>query len=166
MSLKEIKSLPPSFLLRLIKKIKNKLKQDEVMISIFDKYSLDIEEIDYIPVCFKDLNVSAKCDHAIVYLNWKLLEDGFDLKDFSYLIHEFTHYCQQTTGDKPTKSSDDGEYLKNPCEQEGFQYQTEYIAEHFGDEEAEEYVEHLLEHHEVDDGKEKEELEDVLLEKI
>jgi hypothetical protein len=163
---KEIKSLPHTFLLRIIKKIKNNLKKDPVMIDIFNEYNLDIDEIDYIPVYFKDLDVSAKCDHAIVYLNWKLLEDGFDLKDNSYLIHEFTHFCQQSTGDHPTRNSDDGEYLDNKYEQEGFQNQVEYISDHFGTEEAEDYVDNLLEYHEVDDGKKRKELEDVLLEKI
>lgn len=166
MSIKEVKSLPSKFLFRLIKKIKSKLKRDATMLSIFKEYGLDIEEIDYIPVYFKDMDVSAKCDHAIVYLNWKLLEDGFDFKDISYLIHEFTHFCQQTTGNKPTKSSDEGDYLENPYEQEGFQNQIEYIAEHFGDEEAEKYVDHLLDHHDVDDDNRREELEDVLMEKI
>lgn len=166
MLIKDVRSLPPPILLGLIRRIKNLLKKDKVMISVFNEYDLDIDEIDYIPIYFKDLDVSAKCDHAIIYLNWKLLKDGFDTKDLSYLIHEVTHYCQQTTGDKPTKSSDDGEYLKNPYEQEGFQNQVEYIADHFGDDEAEDYVDHLLEHHEVDDGEKRDELEDVLLEKI
>jgi ABC-type uncharacterized transport system ATPase subunit len=67
--------------------------------------------------------------------------------------------------DKPTKSSDNGDYLSNKYEQEAFQDQIEYIAEHEGEDKAEQYVDDLLEYHEVD-GKKEKELEDVLMEKV
>lgn len=166
LSICEIKKIPPYSLLRLIDKLKKKVKNDPVMIRAFEEYDVDIDELDLIPTYFKDLDVSAKTDHAVVYLNWKLLQDGIDTMDCSYLVHEYSHWLQQTTGNEPTKSSDDGEYLHNPFEQEGFQNQIEYIAEQFGEEEAYDYVDNLLEHHEVNDSEEKEELEDILLEKI
>lgn len=165
-SLKEIKKMEPSFLLRLIKKMKKKLKQDEVMINIFKEYNLDIEELDFIPMKFGTLDVSAKTDHGVIIFNYKLLCDGDFDKDYSYAIHEVTHWAQQTTGTKPTQNSDDGSYLQNPFEQEGFANQVEYIANHDGKEEAENYVEDLLEHHDVEDKKEKDELEAIFLKKI
>ena len=148
-----VKKMPYKTLMRLINKAKKYLKSDGVMQQIFNDYNLDIEEIDYIPTFFKKLDVSAKTDHGVVYLNYKLLTDGDFFKDYSYLIHEYTHWCQQTTGDKPTKSSDDGEYLDNKYEIEGFTNQVEYIAGEFGDDEAEDYVDDLLEHHEIDGEK-------------
>lgn len=72
-------------------------------------------------------------------------------------MHEITHWLQQTTGSKPTKSSDDGNYLDNPFEQEGFQNQISYIADNFGEGEAEEYVDHLLDYHEADSKDERKE---------
>ena len=164
--MQQVKKTPPILLLRLIKKIKNRIKSDPVMLRVFAEYDIDINEIDYIPTYFADLDVSAKTDHGIVYLNYKLLQDDFDNMDVSYFVHEYSHWLQQTTGDKPTKSSDDGDYLQNPYEQEGFQNQVEYIAEQFGKDEAEEYVDHLLDHHDVNDKEDKEELEDVLMEKV
>jgi hypothetical protein len=161
-----VKKFPYKTLNRLIKKLRVFLKQDPVVQQMFEEYGVDIEELDYIPMMFGNLDVSAKTDHGIIIYNYKLLTDGDFFKDFSYGVHEMTHWLQQTTGDKPTKSSDEGEYLKNPYEQEGFQNQVEYIAEHFGDGEAEEYVDNLLEHHEVDDKKEKSKLEDILMEKV
>jgi hypothetical protein len=146
-----IKKLPYQSLNRMIKKMREYLKHDGVVQEMFDKYDVDIEEIDLIPMCFGKLDVSAKTDHGVIIFNYKLLTDGDFFKDFSYGVHEMTHWLQQTTGDKPTKSSDDGEYLDNPYEVEGFTNQVEYISDQFGDDEAEDYVDDLLEHHEVDD---------------
>ncbi|MEI8274189.1 MAG: hypothetical protein WCG08_16370, partial [Paludibacter sp.] len=164
--IKTIKQIPPQSLLRLINKAKKTIKNDKVWIELCQKYGEDPEIIDLIPTMFGDLDVSARTDHGIIILNYKLLCDGDFEKDYSYLIHEYSHFFQQCYGDKPTKGSDDGEYLKNPVEQEGFQNQVEYIANHEGEDEAEKYVENLLDHHEVNDKKDKEELADVLLEKI
>ena len=77
-----------------------------------------------------------------------------------------THWLQQTTGSKATKSSDDGEYLDNPFEQEGFQNQVHYIADQFGEGEAEQYVDDLLEHHDVESPKEVEEKKETLMAKV
>ena len=160
-----VKKLPYQAQARLINKMRDYLKNDPVMQKVFDEYEVDISEIDYIPMMFGDLDVSAKTDHGVIIFNYKLLTDGDFFKDFSYGVHETTHWLQQTSGTKATKSSDDGDYLHNKFEQEGFQNQIEYIAEQFGKDEAEQYVDDLLEHHDKD-GEEKEELEDVLFEKV
>lgn len=165
-SLKTVKQIPYKTLMRFIEKAKKYLKNDNTMINIFKEYDVDINEIDFIPTYFKDLDVSAKTDHGIVYLNYKLLCDGDFFKDYSYLVHEYSHWLQQTTGNSPTQSSDDGNYLNNPFEQEGFQNQIHYIAEHFGDNEAEKYVDHLLEHHEIDNKKEKKDKKETLMAKV
>jgi hypothetical protein len=162
----DVKKIPFEKLESLINEAKNFLRKDKVWKDICKEYDQDVDIIDLIPTMFDDLDVSAKTDHGVVRLNYNLLCDGDFFKDYSYLIHEYSHFFQQCFGDKPTKSSDNGEYLKNPYEQEGFQNQVEYISDHFGDNEAEEYVEKLLDHHDVDDKKEKEKLEDVLMEKI
>lgn len=163
-SLEEIKKLPFKTLNRLINRAKSFLKKDETMKKIFKKYGEDVDIIDYIPTYFDDIEVSAKTDHGIVIINYKLLEDGDFFKDYSYLIHEYTHWAQQCLGNKPTQGSDDGKYLHNKYEQEGFKNQVEYISNHFGEEEAEKYVNHLLNYHDIKNKSEKDELEAVLLE--
>ena len=165
-SLEKMKKLPYKALNRMINKAKEFLKKDKTMQDIFKEYGSDVDIIDYIPTYFDDLDVSAKTDHGIVILNYKLLCDGDFFKDYSYLIHEYTHWAQQCLGEKPTKSSDNGSYLHNPYEQEGFQNQVEYISNHFGKDEAEKYVEHLLNYHDVDKKKEKDKLEAIFLEKV
>jgi len=164
--LSDVKKLPFKSLMRFINKGKSFIKKDKVMIKTFKEYGVDINEIDFIPTYFKDLDVSAKTDHGIVYLNYKLLTDGDFFKDFSYLIHEYTHWLQQTTGNKPTQSSDDGSYLDNPAEQEGFQNQIDFISDHFGDEEANDYVDNLLDHHDITSKDEKNDKKEILMSKV
>jgi hypothetical protein len=160
------KKLPYATLNRMIRKMRNYLKSDSVVQEMFKEYGVDIEEIDLIPMRFGNLDVSAKTDHGIIIFNYKLLTDGDFFKDFSYGVHEITHWLQQTTGDKPTQSADDGSYLDNPYEQEGFQNQVEYIAKQFGEDEAENYVDDLLEHHDVDGKKEFKEKKETLMSKV
>ena len=164
--LSQVKKLPFKSLNRMIKKMREFLKKDGVVQSMFEEYGVDLAEIDYIPMRFGTLDVSAKTDHGVIIFNYKLLTDGDFFEDFSYGVHEMTHWLQQTTGTKPTKSSDEGSYLDNPFEQEGFQNQVEYIAKNFGENDAEEYVDQLLEHHEVDSPKEKEEKKETLMAKV
>ena len=164
--LEVIKKLPIKSLVRIIDKVKEQLKKDETVIKAFKEYDVEISEIDLVPMYFGDLDVSASTNHAVICLNYKLLCPA-DLNSIcGYGAHELIHYLQQTTGSKGTQGADDGEYLKNPYEQEAFQHQVEFIANHEGEEEAEEYVEKLLDHHEVKGKKKKDELEAVLLEKI
>jgi hypothetical protein len=157
LSLKEARSLPISFLNRLINKAKKHLKNDEVWQRICKENEMEPDIIDYIPTKFGNLDVSAKTDHGIIILNYKLLCDGDFEQNYSYLVHEYSHWFQQCFGEKATQSADDGSYLDNPAEEEGFTNQVEYIANTEGEDKAEEYVDDLLEYHEVDDKNDKKE---------
>lgn len=140
--------IPHSQALEIINEIKSRIKKHQALKEAFDKYGLDIDEIDNVPVCFADIDVSARTDHGIIYLNWELLKEGFPKNDH-YLAHELAHYAQQTTGDGPTQGSTDDTYLDNKYEQEGFQVQTEYLSETKGNEVADEYIDDVLKYHEV-----------------
>jgi hypothetical protein len=164
--LSQVKKIPYRSLNRMLKKLREFLKKDEVVQKMFKEYEVDIEEIDYIPMRFGTLDVSAKTDHGVIIYSYKLLTDGDFFKDFSYGVHEITHWLQQTTGSKPTKSSDDGNYLDNPFEQEGFQNQVEFIANQDGEGEAEDYVDSLLDHHDVDSNKERKDKKETLMAKV
>jgi len=161
----KIKNLSPETLLGMLNRMKKFLKKHPIVIKMFKEYDVPIEELDLIPMKFGDLDVSARTDHGIITFNLKLLNDGDFHKDYMYAVHEIEHFLQQTTGDGPTKGAEDGDYLKNPYEQSGFQRQIEYLDHMYGDDEAERYTEHLLEHHDKD-GKEKEKLKEKLMEKV
>ena len=143
--------IPHKKLAPVIEKLKKKVFNHEVVQDIFDKYNLDKDEIDLIPMCFAKIPVSARTDHGIIYINIGLLENGDIKDDDHYLAHEITHYAQQTTGDKPTQGSTEDNYLDNPVEQEGFQNQTKYMADTQGEDVAEEYIDDVLEYHDTDD---------------
>src|ERR1700693_2587095 len=116
-SVDQVKHLSPQLLLRLIDKAKAYLKKNESMQRICKENGVEVDFIDLIPICFGDLDVSARTEKVIITLNYKLLCDGDFYKDLGYLIHEITHYYDQCFGDKPTQGSDDGDYLSNPHEQ-------------------------------------------------
>jgi hypothetical protein len=164
-SVEQIKSLPPEFFLLVINRAKKYLKNNEVMQRICKEHKQSVEIIDLIPTMFADLDVSAKTDHGIVLLNYKLLCDGDFFKDYMYLIHEYSHYFQQCWRDKPTYGSEKN-YLDNEFEQEGFQNQVEFMSSEFGEEQAEKYVDHLLKHHEIHDKREKKLKKDELMMKV
>lgn len=164
--LSTVRKFPFKTLNRMIKKMREYLKHDETVQKMFKDYGVEIEEIDLIPMRFGNIDVSAKTDHGVIIYNFKLLCDGDFVDDFSYGVHEMTHWLQQTTGNRPTQGADEGSYLDNPFEQEGFQNQVKYIAEHKGPDEAEEYVDDLLEHHEVEDKKELKDKKETLMAKV
>lgn len=166
MDLEQAKKIPPKTLLKLINRMKKFLKKHPVVIDMFKEYDVPIDELDLIPMRFGELEVSARTDHGIITFNFKLLCDGDFFKDYMYAVHEITHFLQQTTGSKPTQGADDGDYLENPFEQEGFQKQVEYVDDMFGENEAEEYVDHLLDHHKVKDSDEREDKKEKLMELV
>ena len=150
--------------LKYINDLKKKIKDHPVVQEMFNDHEIDIDELDLIPMAFADLDVSARTDHGVVYLSYKILEDDQepDIGHDHYLVHEFTHFLQQTTGDKPTKGSHDGDYLDNEFEQESFQNQTEYISDEYGKDDAINYVNRVLDKHNVKPT-EREEKAEVLL---
>jgi hypothetical protein len=164
LQLEKVKNLPPIVLLKLINNAKQKLKKDPTMIDVCKEYNISVDIIDLIPIKFGDLDVSASTNHGIITLNYKLLCGNNNWK--SYLTHEITHWMQQCLSSKPTKGSDEGDYLDNPYEIEAFQNQVEYIADHDGEESAEDYTSDLLDYHEINSKKEKSKKKEELLAKI
>lgn len=161
-SIDKIKKIPHSKLLKIIDAVKKDALKSGVLEEKFEEYGVDIVEFEYVPVCFEDLDVSARTDHGIIYLNEKLLRTG-NIADIShYVVHEVTHFLQQTTGDGPTQGSNDDDYLDNKYEIEGFQTQTEFLSDTQGEEVAKEYIDDVLDHHDVPKNKRKERMEALL----
>lgn len=164
-SIEDIKKVPQQTLLKLINRAKKYLKNNDVFKDMCKEYDVDTDIIDMIPVRFGDLDVSARTDHGLITLNYKLLCDGDFFNDYHYLIHEIQHWLDQCYGERPTPGADDGDYLHNPAEQKGFKSQVEFIDQEHGEEEAENYVDHLLDHH-GRKGKDRNELKETLMEKV
>jgi hypothetical protein len=165
LSLEEVKKISPKILLKLIHRAKNSLKKNDVFKEMCKEYNVDTNFIDLVPVRFGDIDVSAKTDHGVIILNYKLLCDGDFLNNIHYLVHEYDHVLIQCLGDAAAPGADDGDYLHNPVEQKGFQRQIQFIDDLHGEEEAENYTENLLNHHDKD-GKERDKLKEKLMEKV
>lgn len=164
-SIDEVKKVPVKTLLKLIERAKNYIKDNSVFKDMCDEYGVDTDIVYMIPMKFGDLDVSARTEKGVITLNYKLLCDGDFFKDYHYLVHECRHYLDQCYGEKPTKGANEGDYLHNPFEQEAFQDQIEYIDDQYGEDEAENYVNNLLDHHDKK-GKNRKELKEVLMEKV
>jgi hypothetical protein len=137
--------------LPMLQEVREKIKKSDVIADLCKEYGVDIDYIDLIPMAFTDLDVSARTEKGCIYFNIELLQDGFE-NDDHYMAHEVVHHFQQCFGDGPTKGSGDSEdYLDNEYEQEGFQAQTEYLSETRDDQAAVNYVEQVLNHHDVDE---------------
>ena len=160
-----VKSIDNKDLTKILDTMRVFLKKEEGTIKLFKEYDMSIDEIDYIPMRFDDIDVSAKTSKGIIIFSFALLQDADFFEDYSYARHELVHYAQQTTGNGPTKSLDDEDYLENPNEIEGFQHQIEFIHSHHGEDKAEEYVNDLLEYHDHPE-KDKKKLKKLLKNKI
>lgn len=165
------KGIPHKELAPILNGIKHRVFDSDVIKDICKKYKIDSDELPFVPICFAKLPVSARTDHGIIYLNVDLFIDKNGVimdneQNDHYLPHEFTHFSQQTTGNKATPGSTEDTYLDNPIEQEGFQNQTKYISDTQGEGEAEEYIEQVLDHHTKNnvDDKKRESRKDKLLE--
>jgi len=138
----------------ILDRIKRRVFDSDVVKDMCKEYDIGEEELYLVPICFAKIPVSARTDHGVIYVNVDLfidedsnLIDGSIENNDHYLPHELTHFAQQTTGNKATPGSTDDNYLDNPTEQEGFRNQTKYISDTKSDDEAEEYVEQVLDHH-------------------
>lgn len=166
LSLAQAKNLPTVILLRMINRAKKFLKEDKIWQDECKKWGEDPSIIDIIPVCFGKLDVSGKTLKGVITLNIKMLtEENPGDAIAQYLVHECVHALQQTCSTEATKSSDDGEYLKNKHEQDAFSTQIALIDKHKGKEEAVEYASDLISYHDID-NKDKKQIENKLLSKI
>lgn len=153
----------PAELLSKIEEAKIALKEDSTYKEMCKEFKADPDIINLIPVRFGEIDTSAKTIKGIIILNKKLLKDDNFRNNFHYLLHEISHYLQSLS--HPTKGATDGEYLDNEDEIEAFTYQIEYMDEQFGDEEVDKYMEHLLNHHDIEDKEEREEKKEELSER-
>lgn len=136
--------------------VKQYLRCSPVVQVMFDDYRVPLSEIDSVPISFQDLDVSAKTKDEEILINRSLLEDGFE-DDIHYIVHELCHYLQQSTGDVlEYKDLSNLDYLEKPTELEAFQYQVQFMRDYYGDSEAEQYVDDLLDFHEYSGDKRKE----------
>lgn len=148
---------------KIIKKMKDSVKNEQVFIDKCKEYDKDINFVDDVLITFEPLDVSAKTINGKIILNENLLKAEWD-EILRYCIHELTHCLQQAAGMVGEKV-DKEDYLDDKNEQEAFQTQLSYMSEQDSPEEIQEYLEQLLDHHDIE-GKEREDKKKILLEDV
>ena len=147
---------------KLIQIMKERAKLDPIVIKMFKEYDVPLGDIDKVEVSFVPLDVSAKTKNRKIYINDSMLDKDSDVKDPThYLVHELTHYLQQTTG-QTHGHKEVSNYMDKPTEEEAFKAQIDFKKRHESPEEAEKYTEDLLDHHNIK-GKERQKKKDKLL---
>lgn len=135
--------------LETLKKVRQELKKDPTARKIFKDFKKDIDFLDGIPIDLSDeIDVSAKTINSRIILNKKLLNEPFEIL-MRYAVHELVHALQHIHSEELKDQYDNYEYLDRPDELEAFQYQIEYDKNNRGEDEVVEYVEELLEYHDI-----------------
>ena len=161
----------------LIQKMKNFIYNEDLFVEKCKKYNQKPSIIFDMRVDFADMPVSAKTVDGDILLNEQMYEKYIDgEKDIffllRYLIHEAIHHLQQKQPDfkeereqhlKDMRGEEDGEkYLLDPMEMEAFSTQIDFQEKYEDPEKIQEYLEQLLDHHDIE-GKEREEIKGGLL---
>ena len=122
-------------------------------------FSTDI--IDGVVMKFDDIETSAETVNGEMVLNNELIKEEFDIL-MRYPVHELVHVFQHMNREGLNRDPYEGmEYLDRPDEQQAFRAQVEDEVETRGPEAAQEYVDELLDYHDIPEeqkGEKKEEL--------
>lgn len=147
-------------IIELLAEIKRTMRNDDVVKEICKEHGFDIDILDGIPIEFiEDLEASAKTTNSCIKLNSNLLDEEFEVI-MRYAVHELVHALQHMLPDN--YNCDDEEYLERPDELSAFQYQIKYEDKERGKDKAEEYVDDLIEYHEIPPEKQENKKEELL----
>jgi len=136
----------------IIYEIKDALKESEIAQEVCKEHGFEPDIIDAIVIRFDDIKVSAETINGEMTLNNELVNDGFHMM-MRYAIHELVHIFQHMNREGKSDPYQGQDYLDRPDEQEAFKVQIEYEKQENGEAEAEEYVDGLLDYHNIPENK-------------
>jgi hypothetical protein len=145
----------------ILSKIRNALLNDKVAKKICKEKGVGEWFLDGVPILFDDIKQSAKTVDSRIVLNRKLKDRPFNIL-MRYVIHELTHSIQHVQKIRGKSKKRDTDYLDRDTEIEAFKYQVEFDSDKRGKGKDKEYVEDLLDYHDIS-GEEREDKKDVLL---
>lgn len=151
--------------MRLLADIRTTMMNDEVAKEICREEGVDEWLLVSVPILFEDLEVAAKTTDGSISLSTKLLDKPPEIR-MRYVIHELVHAIQHIKDFGKPKSDEAHNYLDEPDEVAAFQKQIKYHSKELGKEDAEEYVDDLLDHHNVPGEDKKDKREELLEEAV
>jgi len=134
--------------IEMIAEVKDSLKKNDIALEICKEYGFEPDIIDGIAIEFgnpEEVDASAKTIDARVFLNSNLLKGSFN-EIMRYAIHELVHALQHMKREGPADPYEKMDYLDRPDELEAFQYQIKFENDVHGEDEAEDYVDDLIEY--------------------
>lgn len=132
----------------ILSKIKTELLKSPVAKKICKEYGFSEDIIEGIQIDFEDIDVSAKTINSEIFLSNDLIPKGLDIM-IRYAIHELVHALQHMEREGESDPYDGKEYLDRPDELEAFQAQIEEMEKREGPGATKEYVNNLVEYHEL-----------------
>jgi len=147
--------------MEILSHVRTALMNDKVAKQICKDKGMGEWFLKSVPISFDKLKPTAKTINGKIVLNPKLMKKPFNIL-MRYVIHELTHAIQHVDdfGEKEDDKSQD--YLDREDEVEAFQYQVEYDVGERGLEKVEEYVEGLLDFHDIPAVKQNDKKEELL----
>jgi len=149
--------------IELLRKLKEDLYENKITEKILEKFKLKKDIIDGMVLKFdEDLEVTAKTVNGEVSLNESLMSKSFDTI-MRYVVHEFVHVCQHIKNQKSKSKSSkrDDTYLDNPEEVEAFKWQSLFTKEEEGSKELDEYLDELMEYHDIPEKDQEDKIEEL-----
>ena len=125
------------------------LLTNKIALEVSREFGYDKDILLGIPISFSsDLDVSAKTTDGEMTLNTELIEEGYEIM-LRYVIHELVHVFQHMENKEKKDLYPNHEYLDRPDELQAFQYQIEFDESARGEKSVIEYVEELLDYHDI-----------------
>ena len=138
------------------------LLKNDVAEDICKEFGFDKNILYGVSLSFdSEIDVAAKTTDSKMLLNTSLLDEKFDII-MRYVIHELVHVFQHIKREGTDDPYDGMEYLERPDEVQAFQFQVEFQEDFSGENDAKEYVDDLIEYHEIDDNQKDDKKEELL----
>jgi len=138
------------------------LLKNDVAEDICKEFGFDKNILYGVSISFdSEIDVAAKTTDSKMLLNTSLLDEKFDII-MRYVIHELVHVFQHIKREGTDDPYDGMEYLERPDEVQAFQFQVEFQEDFSGENDAKEYVDDLIEYHEIDDNQKDDKKEELL----
>jgi len=136
--------------------IRKFLLTNKVALEVCAEFGFEKDILLGIPISFSDeLDVSAKTIDGEMSVSTELISEGYDIM-LRYIIHELVHVFQHMDNKSKKDLYPEHEYLDRPDEMQAFQYQIEFDESARGEKNVVEYIEELLDYHEIPRGEKKE----------
>ena len=144
-----------------LSRVRTALLNDNIAKEICTENDMGAWFLNSVPIRFDDLDVTAKTVNGDITLSPKLIKKPFEIL-MRYVIHELVHAIQHVKDHDKNKKNKRKNYLNREDEVEAFQYQAKYDKDQRGLEEVEDYVDGLLDFHDIPDDQREDKKEEIL----